>query len=325
MRIIFLFLSLFTTVFAMEPGSKIFVAGHRGLVGSALVRVLNENGYHNLVTKTHSELDLTDQKAVDHFFATHKPQYVFLAAAKVGGIKANSDYPVDFFTINSRIQLNVLESAHKYGVEKLLFLGSSCIYPKHAPQPIVENSLLTGKLEPSNEPYALAKISGIRLCQAYNKQFNTNFISCMPTNLYGPGDNYDLKTSHVVPALIRKMVEAKRSGAKSVEIWGSGKPKREFLHVNDMAKACLFLMNNYEGQEHVNVGTGKEIPIGALAKLIQKLAGFTGELKFNTKFPDGTMLKRLDISKIENMGWHPEVDLVEGLKGAISEYERQNS
>ncbi len=305
---------------AMQTMAKIYVAGHRGLVGSALVRALEARGFDHLLVRTHAELDLTDREAVDRFFAKERPDFVFLAAAKVGGIKANFDKPVEFMVDNMRIEMNVLEAAHKYGVKKLLFLGSSCIYPKHAEQPIREEALLTGSLEPTNDSYALAKISGVKLCQAYNREYGTTFISCMPTNLYGPGDNYDLNTSHVMPALIRKMVEAKVEGKPQVEIWGSGRPRREFLHVDDLAEAALFLMEKYEGDSHVNVGTGKDIPIGALAHLIKEIVGYEGELVYNRKYPDGTMLKRLDVSKLTEMGWSPKISLREGLEKEIRDY-----
>jgi len=290
--------------------AKIYVAGHRGLVGSAIVRALQRYGYFNIITRTSDELDLRDQGAVDAFFASKKPEYIYLAAAKVGGILANSSFPVNFIQDNLQIQIS---SAYRRGVKKLLFLGSSCIYPKFAPQPIKEEYLLSGTLEPTNQPYALAKIAGIELINAYRRQFGTHFISAMPTNLYGPGDNFDLQTSHVLTALLRKMHEAKILRAPNVTVWGSGTPRREFLHVDDLANACLFLMENYDHDIPVNVGAGEDLSIKGLAELIRELVGFEGELIFDTSKPDGTPRKLLDTSRISNLGWHPRIGLREGI------------
>ncbi|MCB2293956.1 GDP-L-fucose synthase [Clostridium algoriphilum] len=305
----------------MNKNSKIYVAGHRGLVGSAIVRNLKEKGYTNIIGRTHSELDLMSQQAVISFFEEEKPEYVVLAAAKVGGIGANSIYPADFIYENMQMQNNIIKAAHDYKVTKLLFLGSSCIYPKNCPQPIKEEYLLSGYLEPTNEGYALAKIAGLKMCQFFKKQYGDNFISCMPTNLYGPNDNFDLNNSHVMPALIRKFHEAKVNNEASVEVWGTGKPLREFLYVDDMADACVFLLENYEGEEHVNVGTGKELTIGEMAEMIKKVVGFTGELRFNTEKPDGTMRKLLDVSKLYGLGWSYKVDLEEGIEKAYAWFE----
>ena len=300
----------------MDTESKIYVAGHRGLVGSAIVRNLKEKGYKNIIGKTHTEVDLMDQKAVKSFFEVEKPEYVFLAAAKVGGIVANTTYPADFIMENLIIECNVIKTAHKYGVRKLMFLGSSCIYPKMCPQPIKEEYLLSGYLEETNEAYALAKIAGLKMCQYYNKQYDTKFISVMPTNLYGPYDNFDLDTSHVLPALIRKMHEAKIENNAFVEIWGTGTPLREFLHSDDMADACVFLMETYKGNDFFNIGTGKEISIKDLAYMVKKIIGFEGELKFNIDKPDGTPRKLLDVSRLEKAGWKYRVELKDGIKGA---------
>lgn len=304
----------------MQKDSKIYVAGHRGLVGSAIVRKLESLGFHNLVMRTHGELDLTNHTQTREFFEKERPEYVFLAAAHVGGIHANATYPADFFLINSMIQNNVISSAYQYGVKKLLFLGSSCIYPRKCPQPIKEEYLLSGQLEVTNEAYALAKISGLKLCQYYNTQYHTNFISCMPTNLYGTNDNFDLENSHVLPALIRKFHEAATSGVSVVEIWGTGSPLREFLHVNDMADACVFLMNHYQGQEHVNIGTGKEISIKELAHLIKRITGYRGELVFNPEKPDGTPRKLLDVSKLKGLGWQHRIELEQGIEDTYRWY-----
>ncbi len=304
----------------MEKNSKIYVAGHSGLVGSAILRNLEKKRFESLVIRTRQELDLTNQVQVDAFFAEEKPEYVFLAAAHVGGIQANSTYPADFFFINSMIQNNVINNAYKNDVKKLLFLGSSCIYPKLCPQPMKEEYLLSGYLEPTNEAYALAKISGLKMCQYYNKQHGTNFISCMPTNLYGPNDNFDLDSSHVLPALIRKFHEAKMATETSVEIWGSGAPLREFLYVDDMADACVFLMESYMGQEHVNIGTGKELSIKDLAILIKKIVGYHGELVFDSTKPDGMPRKLLDSSKLSKLGWTFSQDLEEGIKETYKWY-----
>ncbi|WP_298843434.1 GDP-L-fucose synthase family protein [Clostridium sp.] len=298
----------------MNKNSRIYVAGHRGLVGSAIVRNLKEKGYTNIIGKTHNELDLMSQKDVRSFFETEKPEYVFQAAAKVGGIGANSSYPADFIYENMEMQNNIIKAAHDFKVKKLLFLGSSCIYPKNCPQPIKEEYLLSGYLEPTNEGYAIAKIAGLKMCQFFKREYGDNFISCMPTNLYGPNDNFDLNNSHVMPALIRKFHEAKVTNSPFVEIWGSGKPLREFLYVDDMADACVYLMENYDGEEHVNVGTGKELTIRELAEMVKKVVGFNGELKFNTEKPDGTMRKLLDVSKLEKTGWKYKVKLEDGVK-----------
>lgn len=305
----------------MEKGAKVYVAGHQGLVGSAILRKLISEGYSNIVTRSFQELDLRDQTAVNEFFKKEQPEYVFLAAAKVGGILANNTYPVDFLRDNLLIQTNVIDAAYRYGSRKLLFLGSSCIYPKFAPQPIKEEYLLTGELEPTNEPYAIAKIAGIKLCQAYNRQYGTNFISVMPTNLYGPGDNFDLETSHVIPALIRKFHESKIKGKDQVVVWGSGKPFREFLHVDDLADACLFLMSNYNSSEIINIGTGKDLSIAELAYLIKDIVGYDGNIIFDTSKPDGTPRKLLDVSKLFNMGWKPRITLEEGIRSTYSWYQ----
>ena len=298
----------------MEQESKIYVAGHRGLVGSAIVRTLRENGYHNLILKTSQELNLTRQTDVETFFATERPEYVFLAAAKVGGINANNTYRAEFLYDNLMIEANIIHSAYLYNVKKLLFLGSSCIYPKFCPQPMKEEYLLTDFLEPTNEPYAIAKITGIKLCENYCRQYGVNFISAMPTNLYGPYDNFDLVNSHVLPALIRKTHEAKISNAKQVEIWGTGSALREFLYVEDLAKALLFLMNHYNDIQFVNVGTGEEISIKDLALLIKDVVGYEGELAFDPSKPDGTPRKLLDTSKINAAGWKAELSLRQGLE-----------
>lgn len=297
----------------MRTQDRIFVAGHRGLVGSAIVRRLQSEGYTNLLLRTRSELDLTDGRAVREFFEAERPDYVFLAAARVGGIMANDTYPADFIRDNLAIALNVIDAAWRVRVEKLLFLGSSCIYPKFAPQPMREEHLLTGVLEPTNEPYAVAKIAGIKLCQSYNRQYGTRFISAMPTNLYGPGDNFDLQTSHVLPALIRKFHEAKESGAPAVTIWGTGSPRREFLHVDDLAEACLFLMRNYDDGEIVNVGVGEDLTIRELAELVQEVVGYSGEIVFDVGKPDGTPRKLLDTGRINALGWRPRISLRDGI------------
>jgi len=298
----------------MKTSEKIYVAGHRGLVGSAIIRNLSENGFENIVVKTRDELDLTNQIQVQNFFKKEMPSYVFLTAAKVGGIHANNTYPAEFLYQNLMIQNNVLNSAYVNNVNKLLFLGSSCIYPKFAPQPMKEEYLLTGELEPTNEAYAIAKIAGIKLAEYYNKQFGAQFISAMPTNLYGPGDNYDLQNSHVLPALIRKFHEAKVGNKSTVEIWGTGKPKREFLFVNDLADACIFLMQNYNDVEFINVGTGQDISISDLAITIKDIVGYSGKLEFNSEKPDGTPRKLLDVSKLNNLGWKAKTSLLDGIK-----------
>ena len=298
----------------MEKKSKIYVAGHNGLVGSAIIRKLTNKGFTNLIVRNHKELDLTRQDEVEKFFGTEQPEYVFLAAAKVGGIQANIDSPADFFYINSMIQNNIIYNAYKYGVKKLLLLGSSCIYPKLCPQPIKEEYLLSGYLEPTNEAYAIAKISGLKMCQYYKKQHGANFISCMPTNLYGPNDNFDLQSSHVLPALIRKIHEAKVSNYQFVEVWGTGLPLREFLHVDDMADACVFLMQNYNGLEHINIGTGEELSVKNLALMIKEIIGYTGDLKFDVSKLDGTPRKLLDIKKINELGWSSMIELRDGIE-----------
>jgi GDP-L-fucose synthase len=300
----------------MELNAKIYVAGHRGLVGSAIVRKLKEKGYTNLVYRTSKELDLRDRIQVDRFFQEEKPEYVFLAAAKVGGIVANYEYPADFIRDNLMIQTNVIDAAYHNGVKKLLFLGSTCIYPKFAPQPMNEDSLLTGVLEPTNEPYAIAKIAGIKMCESYNRQYGTNYISVMPTNLYGPNDNFDLETSHVLPALIRKFHEAKVNGSPSVEVWGTGSPRREFLYSDDLADACVYLMNTYNGNEIVNIGVGKDISIKELAEKVKEVVGFKGEIVFNASKPDGTPRKLVDVTKLNALGWKATISLDEGLRKA---------
>lgn len=300
----------------MDREAKIYIAGHRGLVGSAIKRKLEEKAFGNLVYRTSKEMDLTRREAVDEFFEKEKPEYVFLAAAKVGGIAANNDFPADFIRDNLLIQTNVIDAAYRHEAKKLLFLGSTCIYPKHAPQPMREDSLLTGLLEPTNEPYAIAKIAGIKMIEAYNRQYGTNYISIMPTNLYGPNDNYDLQKSHVVPALIRKFHTAKITHAPAVEVWGTGTPRREFLYSDDLADAAVYLMKNYNGNEFINVGVGKDIPIKELAEKVKKTVGFTGEIVFNTAKPDGTPRKLVDINRLEKLGWRAEISLEEGLKRA---------
>lgn len=302
----------------MNKDSKIYVAGHRGLVGSAIVRNLEEKGYTNIICRTHKELDLTNQEAVRKFFEIEKPEYVFLAAAKVGGINANNTYPADFIYENLMIQNNVIKAAHDFNVTKLLFLGSTCIYPKMAPQPIKEEYLLTGSLEETNEAYAVAKIAGLEMCKFFKRQYGDNFISCMPTNLYGPNDNFDLKSSHVMPALIRKFHEAKVNGEEIVEVWGTGTPLREFLYVDDMADACVFLMENYDGEQHVNIGTGVEVSIRELAETIKDVIGFDGELVFNTDMPDGTPRKLTTVEKLNNLGWKHKIELREGIELAYN-------
>lgn len=298
----------------MHKNSKIFVAGHKGLVGSAIVRNLTTKGFTNILTQTRKECDLLNIKAVDTFFKKEKPEYVFLAAARVGGILDNSTYPADFIRENLIIQTNIITSAHKYGVNKLIFLGSSCIYPRMAPQPIKEEYLLTGPLEKTNEAYAIAKIAGIVMCQSYNKQYGTDFISVMPTNLYGQNDNFDLSSSHVLPALLRKFHEAKTQNLPTVTVWGTGKAKREFLHVDDMADACIFLMNKYSGSEIVNIGTGKDISIKQLALIIKKITNYKGKIVWDTSKPDGTPRKRLDVNRLHKLGWKHKKDTVTAIK-----------
>ncbi len=304
----------------MDKKEKIFVAGHNGLVGSALIRNLTGNGYSNLVTRSRAELDLSNQAQVIEFFKHERPAYVFLAAAKVGGIYANNTFPTDFAYQNLMIQGNVLMNAYKSGVKKLLFLGSSCIYPKDCPQPIKEEYLLSGYLEPTNEAYALAKIAGLKMCQYFNRQYGTKFISVMPTNLYGPHDNFDLQESHVLPALLRKIHEAKFSKTPFVEVWGTGKPLREFLHVDDLADACVFLMNTYDGNDYLNIGTGLDVTIAELANIIMKVVGYNGELQFNPDKPDGTYRKLLDVSKLDKLGWRYKIGLEEGIRQTYDWY-----
>ena len=304
----------------MDKNAKIFVAGHRGLVGSAIVRNLISKGYTNIVTRTHKELDLTEQQAVRDFFDKEEPEYVVLAAAKVGGINANNTKPADFIYQNMQIQNNVIKCAHDHKVKKLLFLGSTCIYPRMAPQPIKEESLLTGSLEKTNEAYAIAKISGLEMCKFFKRQYGDDFISCMPTNLYGPYDNYDLSNSHVMPALIRKFHEAKMRNAETVEIWGTGTPLREFLYVDDMADACVFLLENYSGEEHVNIGTGEEVSIKQLVDVVKNAVDFKGEIVYNPNMPDGTPRKLTDVTKLHQMGWKHKVSLENGVKMAYEWY-----
>ena len=299
---------------------SVFVAGHRGLVGGALVRELQGAGYPGVLTKTRQELDLTDSTAVRRFFEEEKPEWVVVAAAKVGGIKANADAPVEFLLENLKIQNNLIESAHGSGVEKLLFLGSSCIYPKFAPQPIPESALLGGPLEETNEAYAIAKIAGIKLCQAYAREYGDRYISGMPTNLYGPGDNFDLNSSHVLPALIRKIHEAKREGTREVSVWGTGTPRREFLHVDDLARACRFLLENYDSPEIINIGVGEDVTIRELARVICEVIGFMGELVFDATKPDGTPRKLLDVSRINGLGWRAGIPLREGIRRTYEWY-----
>lgn len=302
----------------MNLNAKIYVAGHRGLVGSAIVRNLETKGYKNIIFRTHKELDLTNQEAVRTFFEEERPEYVFLAAAKVGGIHANNTYPADFIYDNLMIQNNVIKAAHDFEVKKLLFLGSTCIYPKMAPQPIKEEYILTGALEETNEAYAVAKIAGLEMCKFFKRQYGDNFISCMPTNLYGPYDNFDLKNSHVLPALIRKFHEAKVNNSEVVEVWGTGTPLREFLYVDDMADACVFLMENYDGEQHVNIGTGEEVSIRELAETVKEVVGFEGELVFNTEMPDGTPRKLTTVDKLHGLGWKHKVSLDEGIRLAYN-------
>ena len=307
----------------MNKNEKIYIAGHRGMVGSAIIRSLSKAGYSNLVFRSRKELDLCRQSDVESFFAEERPDYVFLAAAKVGGINANNIYRADFIYDNLMIESNIIKASADFKVKKLLFLGSSCIYPKLANQPLKEEYLLTGSLEPTNEPYAIAKIAGLKLSESYRKQYNCDFISVMPTNLYGPNDNYDLKNSHVLPALIRKFHEAKEKGSQEVEIWGTGSPRREFLHVDDLADACLFLMNEYSDELFVNIGTGEDISIKELAQLIRRIVGFKGELRFNTEYPDGTPRKLLDVSKLHALGWKHSIDLESGITSVYEDFQKQ--
>ena len=308
----------------MNKHSKIYIAGHLGLVGSALLRLLQKRGYTNFLTRTIQELDLTNQAAVNEFFAKEKPEYIFLAAAKVGGIQANNTYPAEFIYDNLMIEANIIHAAYQNKVKKLLFLGSTCIYPKLAPQPLKEEYLLTSALEPTNEAYAIAKIAGVELCKFYQRQYGCNFISAMPTNLYGLNDNFDLNSSHVLPALIRKIHEAKIKQEKEVVIWGTGKPKREFLFVDDLADALLFLMQEYHEEGHINVGTGQDIEIIELAKLIKEIVGFSGEIKHDLSKPDGTPRKLVDVSKLHSLGWKHQTSLKEGIKKVYAWYELQS-
>jgi len=309
----------------MDKQSKIYIAGHRGMVGSAIVRILKKQGYDNLLLRTSAEVDLRNQQQVDYFFADEKPDYVFLAAAVVGGINANNTFRADFIYENLAIELNVIHSAYKHKLKKLLFLGSSCIYPKNAPQPLKEEYLLSGYLENTNEPYAIAKIAGLKLCEAYYDQYGCNFISAMPTNLYGPNDHYDLQKSHVLPALIRKFHEAKMNGASSVELWGTGTPKREFLHVDDLAEALYFLMQKWEKRKDeavsfINIGYGEDITIAELAATVKEIVGYSGQIKYNTTMPDGTMRKLMDSSRINSLGWKPRITLDDGIKQTYSDF-----
>jgi GDP-L-fucose synthase len=313
------------SVRAVKKSDSIFVAGHRGLAGGAIFRELQGAGYTNLVTRTRGEVDLQQRESVRRFFEEVRPQYVVVAAAKVGGIKANNDFPVEFLLDNLNIQNNLIESAYAFGAEKLLFLGSSCIYPKFAPQPIPESALLTGALEPTNEAYALAKIAGIRLCQSYAREYGRNFINGMPTNLYGPGDNFDLNSSHVLPALMRKVHEAKNRGDSSVSVWGSGTPRREFLHVEDLASACRFLLENYDSPEIVNIGCGSDVTIRELVEIICEVVGFQGTLDFDASKPDGTPRKLLDVTKLTGLGWSARISLRDGIQQTYDWYCRERA
>jgi GDP-L-fucose synthase len=304
----------------MDKKSKIYIAGHRGMVGSAIYRNLAAQGYSNIITRTSAELDLRNQALVNQFFETEKPAHVFLAAARVGGIHANNTYRADFIYENLMIEANIIHAASRNGVEKLMFLGSSCIYPKMAPQPLKEEYLLTGLLEPTNEPYAIAKIAGIKLCEAYRSQYGCNFISVMPTNLYGYGDNYDLNNSHVLPALIRKMHEAKLNNAAEMTVWGTGTPKREFLFADDLAEACTFLMHHYSGEQLVNIGTGEDLSIGDLAQLVKKIVGYQGNIVFDSSKPDGTPRKLMDVSKLHSLGWKHKIELEQGIALAYQDF-----
>ncbi len=304
----------------MKKNSKIYIAGHTGLVGSAITRFLKKENYSNLLLRTHKELELTNQAMVNNFFDEQKPEYVFLAAAKVGGILSNNTYPAQFIYSNLAIQTNIIDVSYKSNIRKLLFLGSSCIYPKFAPQPMSEDALLTGKLEPTNEPYAIAKIAGIIMCHSYNREYNTNFISAMPTNLYGPDDHYDLYNSHVLPALLRKIHEAKIKKAKNVEIWGSGSPKREFLYVDDLAEACVFLMNNYNDSTIINIGTGRDVSISDLAEIVKEVIGYKGSFHYDKTKPDGMPRKLLNVDKINKLGWKAKIDLKTGIQLAYRDF-----
>lgn len=317
---IVLMMHIYIAGIAMDKSAKIYVAGHNGLVGSAIIRYLEKNDYHNIITRNSQQLDLRNQLAVNTFFEQEQPDYVFLAAAKVGGIKANFDYPAEFIYDNIMIECNIIHAAYTNKIKKLLFLGSSCIYPRLCPQPMLEEHLLTGPLEMTNEPYAIAKIAGIKLCQAYNRQYGTNFISCMPTNLYGYNDNFNLETSHVMPALIAKIYHAYIYNEPQVVIWGSGTPRREFLFVDDLAEAVVFLMNNYDGNEHINIGVGQDISILELTQLICNIIGYTGEIMLDNTKPDGTPQKVLNVNKINQLGWQAKTTLEEGIKKTVAWY-----
>jgi GDP-L-fucose synthase len=305
----------------MKRDSRVFVAGHRGLVGSALVRKLHADGFENLLLCTRDQLDLTDAASVREFFASERPEYVFVAAAKVGGILANDSYPADFIRDNLAIALNVITAAHASGVEKLLFLGSSCVYPKLAPQPLREEYLLSGALEPTNEPYAMAKLAGMKLCEAYHRQHGSQFFSVLPTNLYGPNDNFDLESSHVLPALIRRFHDAKLNGEPDVTLWGTGTPRREFLHVDDLANACVYLMNDYRGAEPLNIGTGEDVQIRELAQIVAGIVGFSGTTAYDARMPDGTPRKLLDVSRMRAFGWKPAISLEQGIAETYAWYQ----
>ncbi|NCO58434.1 MAG: GDP-L-fucose synthase [Deltaproteobacteria bacterium] len=307
----------------MNLDDKIYVAGHRGLVGSAILRALERGGFTQVVVRTHAELDLTDRAAVDAFFARERPSHGILAAARVGGIVANATYPADFIRDNLAIELNVIDAAHRFGCGRLLFLGSSCIYPRDCPQPIREEYLLTGPLETTNSAYAVAKIAGIEMARAYRRQYGDRFIAVMPTNLYGPGDNYDLQTSHVLPALIRKLVEAKQAGAPTMTVWGTGRPRREFLHADDLADACLFLLEHYDGDQILNIGTGRDCTIAELAAMVAAAVGYTGELVFDPTQPDGTPQKLLDVRRLTALGWQAKISLCDGINRTVAEYLEQ--
>jgi len=318
--ILFILLSSYSLLFTMQPHSSIYIAGHRGLVGSALVSLLQNNGYTNLITRTSQELDLRNQEAVNAFFEQERPEYVFLLAAKVGGIKANMTYPADFIYDNLAIELNIIHAAHHYGVKKLLFMGSSCIYPRLCSQPMKEEYLLTGPLEPTNEGYAIAKIAGIKLCQTFNRQYGTHFITCMPTNLFGPGDNFNPETAHALPALIARMHTAKEKNAPTVSIWGSGSARREWLYVDDLANACLFLMLNYEGNDIINIGTGQDISMKELAYTIKDIVDYRGELVFDTTKPEGMPQKLLDVNRIHALGWQSQTNVEIGIQKTYKWY-----
>jgi GDP-L-fucose synthase len=302
--------------------ARIFVAGHGGLVGSAIVRHLGAQGYRNLILRAHQDLDLTDSNQTRRFFSEERPEFVFVAAAKVGGILANNNYPADFIRDNLAIALNVIDAAHQQGARKLLFLSSSCVYPKYAPQPMNEEHLLTGSLEPTNEPYAVAKIAGMKLCESYRRQYGSQFFSVLPTNLYGPQDNFDLETSHVLPALVRRFHEARINRVPFVTLWGTGKPRREFMHVDDLAEACVFLMNEYEGSEPLNIGVGEDLTISELASLIADIVGYSGEIRYDSSKPDGTPRKLLDVSRVNAIGWRPRVALRDGIAQTYEWYQQ---